>query len=216
MSPRVLALFAKAPEPGHVKTRLCPPLSSGAAADLYRAMLLDVLEQHAAARDLERVIWYTPTSSFAWFRDHAPSGYRLLPQYGTDLGARMAQVFRVHHAEGFRRIVLRGTDSPTLPEDRVPLAFEGLERSDLVVCPDLDGGYNLVGLRAPSPALFELQMSRASVLEKTLERAGKLGLAFEVLAPHYDIDTADDLERAILDLTAQRTPRTLHWVHTAR
>jgi len=211
----VLALFAKAPVPGQVKTRLCPPLSPEEAADLYRAMLLDVLDQHAAGTGAERVVWYTPPSSFAWFGANVPAGYRLLPQYGPDLAARMAHVVWVHHQEGYQRIVLRGTDSPTLPMDSIERAFVLLEGTDLVFGPDPDGGYNLIGLRAPCERLFQVEMSRSTVLEQTLGHARAAGLGFELLPPHHDVDTAEDLERLAPGLSESRTPRTLDWLRRA-
>jgi rSAM/selenodomain-associated transferase 1 len=213
---RVLALFAKAPLRGQVKTRLCPPFTAEEAADLYEAMLLDILDQHAAATGAERVLWYTPQSSFDWFREHVPVGYRLLPQYGPDLAARMAHVFRVHHQEGYGRIVLRGTDSPTLPGEYVGQAFGLLERTALVLGPDPDGGYNLIGLRAPCESLFRVEMGRATVFEQTLEHARAAGLAFELLPPHHDVDTADDLARLAPELSESRTPRTFRQVQAAR
>ncbi len=215
MSKRVLALFAKAPLPGRVKTRLTPPYAPAEAAKLYEAMLLDILDQHRGAPGLDLVVWYTPDDGREWFEREA-SGYRLLPQRGADLGERMAALFRVHQAEGYDRVVLRGTDSPTLPPDRVERAFDRLDRADLVISPDLDGGYNLIGMREPCDALFSLEMSRESVLRRTLDRAAEAGRSCELLPEHYDVDTAADVERMRPDLTEDRTPRTLHWLRSAR
>jgi rSAM/selenodomain-associated transferase 1 len=212
VSAHVLALFAKAPVPSQAKTRLCPPLTPERAADLYRAMLLDVLDQHAGEEGIERVVWYTPPASFDWFRTEVPAVYRLLPQCGADLGARMARAFQVHCWEGYERIVLRGTDSPTLPEEAIERAFAALERVDLVLCPDLDGGYNLVGLREPCAPLFQIEMSRSSVLAQTLNRAHSAGLSVELLPAHHDVDTVADLERLAPELDEARTPRTLRWL----
>jgi len=142
----LLALFAKAPRPGTVKTRLAPDFGAEAAAALYRAMLLDIADQHAGQAGCDLALWYAPDDAEGWFRAHVPEAYRLLPQTGPDLGARMRAFFAHHFDEGYTRIVLRGTDSPTLPQDRVNKALSALESDDLVICPDLDGGYNLVGL----------------------------------------------------------------------
>lgn len=216
MSDALLALFAKAPIPGEVKTRLCPPLSLTEAASLYEAMLLDILDQHARFEGAERVLWYTPPAAASWFERSAGGRYRLRPQEGPDLGARMGTLFRAHAREGYGRMVLRGTDSPTLPLERVSAAFDALERAELVLCPDRDGGYNLIGLRAPCDALFELEMSRASVLEQTVARAREKGLCVEILPPHHDVDTAEDLSRIREALSAEHTPRTLRWFQNAR
>jgi hypothetical protein len=213
--PRVLALFAKAPIPGEVKTRLCPPLSPVRAAELYSAMLLDILDQDAQRRDVDLALWYSPPTAFPWFADHVPPRYRLLPQTQGNLGARMANLFRVHGSEGYRRIVLRGTDSPTLPPERVAEALDALERAELVLCPDLDGGYNLIGLRWPCDALFSMELGHASVLEQTLARARAAGLSFELLPPHHDVDRPEDLERLEASLSEALTPRTLRWLRCA-
>jgi rSAM/selenodomain-associated transferase 1 len=201
---------------GQAKTRLSPPLTPEEAAELYRAMLLDVLDQHSTLGEVELAVWYTPRSAFEWFRDSVPSVYRLMPQYGSDLGARMAHLFRVHHAEGYSRIVLRGTDSPTLPEARIGEALARLETEQVVLCPDLDGGYNLIGLRAPCDALFSLEYGHSSVFEQTVERARAEGLSVAILPGHHDVDTGEDLERLAETATREWTPRTLHWLERGR
>ena len=195
--------------PGAVKTRLAPELGAERAAAFYEAMLLDVLEQHAGASDCELALWFTPDESADWFAKHAPPRYRLLQQRGRDLAERMRALFQSHAAEGFDRIVLRGTDSPTLPAARVAQAFAALEHAPLVLCPDRDGGYNLIGQSAPHDSLFELELSRASVLAATLTRARELGLRAELLPAHHDVDTWADVARLGAELDAERTPRTL-------
>ncbi len=209
MSRRILALFAKAPVPGQVKTRLAGALSLESAAALYEAMLLDIVDQHAAERDCARALWFAPPEAGAWFARFEPAGWRVVPQQGPDLAARMATLFRVHAAEGFDRIVLRGTDSPTLPAARVAEAFAALERAELALCPDRDGGYNLIGLRAASDRLFALELSHAGVLSQTLASARALGLRAELLPAHHDVDTPEDLRRLLPELDLVRTPRTL-------
>ena len=204
----MLALFAKAPVPGVVKTRLSPQLSPERAAAFYEAMLLDVLDQHAAEADCELALWYTPAGSAGWFESRVPSGCKLHAQTGPGLAERMRAAFRLHCAEGFDRVVLRGTDSPTLPPARVGMAFAALEHFPLTLCPDRDGGYNLIGLREPHDSLFALEFSRASVLGATLARAGELGLACELLPAHHDVDTWDDLQRLGPELDPRCTPRT--------
>ena len=204
----MLALFAKAPVPGEVKTRLLPQLSAERAAQLYAAMLADVLDQHAAEADCELALWYTPESAGEWFAANAPARYRRLPQRGADLSERMRALFHFHAREGAQRIVLRGTDSPTLPAVRVREAFAALEHFPIALCPDRDGGYNLIGLREPHDALFALEFSLASVLGATLARARELSLACELLPAHHDVDTWDDLVRLGRELDPRSAPRT--------
>jgi hypothetical protein len=209
MSRRILALFAKAPLPGLVKTRLAPEISLEQAAELYEAMLRDILDQHAARRTCDLALWFAPPAERPWFERAAPPGMRLLPQIGDDLAARMAGLFRSHEAEGYDRIVLRGTDSPTLPLARVDEAFEALDFADLVLCPDRDGGYNLIGLRARCDALFDLELSHAGVLTQTLSKARQIGLRADLLPAHHDVDTWADFLFLSRELDAGLTPRTL-------
>ncbi len=211
MSGAVLAVFAKAPVPGSVKTRLCPPLTLEEAAAGYEAMLLDVLDQ-APPPGVERALWFTPEEQRGWFERAAP-GWPLYAQRGPDLAARMAALFEVHAAQGHGRMVLRGSDSPTLPAETVAAAFAALDEADVAICPDRDGGYNLIGLCRPAPALFGLEMSTASVLEDTLARARREGLQVRLLPAWHDVDTVADL--AQLEPCA-RAPRTTRWLATAR
>ena len=211
----MLALFAKEPVAGRVKTRLSPPFSLEEAASFYEAMLRDILEQHLRS-EVDRVLWYEPDSAEEWFRGVVPEGYRLVPQRGASLAERMQYLFHRHAVERYTRVVLRGTDSPTLPVERIEEAFDRLENSDVVLCPDLDGGYNLIGLREPQDGLFELEMSTASVLEQTLERARRAGLRTELLPSHHDVDTESDLELLEPELSETLTPRTLRWLRDFR
>jgi rSAM/selenodomain-associated transferase 1 len=189
-----LVVFAKQPAPGQVKTRLCPPFSPEQAARFYACMLEDVLESTLAASTalgLEPVLAVTPPEAAATLA--APAGLRREPQRGADLGARMEHAFTRELAAGHCPVLLRGSDSPTLSLATLGAALDALERSDLVLCPDRDGGYNLVGLRRMAPGLFSHPMSTASVLDDTLARAVGAGLAHTLLPAGFDLDTAADL-----------------------
>lgn len=213
MSRDLLALFAKCPRPGEVKTRLVPELGATDAAALYEAMLLDIVEQHSnppADRDL--ALWFSPEDAEPWFRSNVPPAYRLLAQEGSDLPKRMRALFERHSAEGYTRIVLRGTDSPTLPGARIDGAFATLSDSDLVLCPDLDGGYNLIGLCAPCDDIFDISMSTASVLDETVARAEAAGLRVRLLDPHHDVDVPADLALLRAGLDPVCAPRTARWL----
>jgi rSAM/selenodomain-associated transferase 1 len=216
MRQRILCLFAKAPRPGAVKTRLSPPLTAAQAADLYAAMLLDVVDVSARLEGMELALWHDPPQARDWFAQHVPSRFRLLPQRGQGLGERMAALFETHAAEGFDRIVLRGTDSPTLPPERIHEAFDALEDVNVVTCPDLDGGYNLIGLRAAHSQLFELEMSTESVLSQTREQARRAGLSWSELPPHHDVDVAEDLDRLRGEKAERIAPRTYAWLQRQR
>jgi len=212
VSAPLLGLFAKYPQAGQVKTRLTPDLSLEQAADLYRAMLLDIIENSTQQRGFSLALWYTPPEQRAWFAKHAPS-FELYAQRGSGLAQRMGAFFETHASRGSRRMLLRGTDSPTLPAQLIREGLKALEDCDLVLGPGLDGGYNLIGLREPCAALFEPEMSQADLLQQTLHAASAAGLRYRLLQPTPDIDTIQDLRALSPDQVPQRTA---HWLVSER
>jgi rSAM/selenodomain-associated transferase 1 len=211
----VLVVFAKAPQPGRVKTRLSPPLTAEQAADLYTAMLSDVLAASAEfsrALDLDPVVAVHPWDRRGALAGIVPSSFRVIPQRGVNLAARMGRAVLEAAAGGARRILLRGSDSPTLTGAMVGEALTALSDCDVVLRPDLDGGYSLVGLRRPVPGLFDHPMSADSVLADTVANARRRGLRTQVAAPSFDIDTAADLRHlaaARVTGLAEICPRTV-------
>ncbi len=193
-----IVVLARSPRPGRVKTRMSPPFSHDQAAAFYGALLADVLATTAAAArelGLDPIVAVDPPEACGGIATAAPSGFRVVAQRGPDLSRRMEWAVREVAAAGCRRILLRGSDSPLLGVDTLRAALSGLEDADLVLCPDRDGGYSLVGLRRPAPGLFSHPMSTSTVLEDTLERAKSRGLTTGLLEPSFDIDTVDDLTR---------------------
>lgn len=191
-----LVVFAKAPRPGQVKTRLCPPLHPEQAAELYAAMLADVLAASARFAQelcLDAVLAVHPASAAPELARTAPTRFRVVAQRGPDLARRMAHAVEECAAAGAGRILLRGSDSPALGGEIVAEALSALEEADLAVSPDRDGGYSLIGLRRPVPGLFDHPMSTQSVLEDTLANAAAAGLDTRTLSPCFDVDSAEDL-----------------------
>lgn len=212
-----LVVFAKWPAAGAVKTRLCPPLTPGEAAEFYGAMLDDVIaamSRLAPPLGLEPVLAVHPPESVAQFAARAP-GWRVVAQVGADLSERMEAAAAAELARGAARVLLRGSDSPALGAETLRAALAALERADLALCPDRDGGYNLAALRRLVPGLFAHPMSTASVLEDTLAAARARGLGCELLAPGFDVDTAADfalLRAARASGAADLCPRSGAWL----
>jgi rSAM/selenodomain-associated transferase 1 len=203
--------MAKAPRPGQVKTRLCPPLGPRDAAALSRAFLLDRIEQ-VRGLGARLAIAYAPADAQPVFRALAP-GFELIPQRGPDLGARMSAAIEDLVAAGAAGAILVGTDSPTLPTEYLAEAAGRLAASDadLVLGPSEDGGYYLIGLRAPRPELFrEIAWSTPAVLPETIHRARALGLRTASLPAWFDVDTGDDLDRLERELAARPGPEPRH------
>lgn len=208
-----LVIFAKAPIPGHVKTRLCPPLTPDEAATLHGSFVLDTLERSKAAATrfklpFDRHLACSPTSTHVFFKImEERQGVRLLDQVGDDVGARMHQTFDALFAKGYTQVVMVGTDVPSLPLEQYKQAFTLLASHDLVLGPALDGGYYLIGLKRPIPELFAgIPWSTEQVLHLTQEKAQALGLTIARTTPWRDIDTAEDL-LALIDANALDTEK---------
>jgi len=201
-----LVVLAKAPRAGEVKTRLCPPLTPQEAAELYARLLSDVLAASAELAHelgLVAIVAVHPAQACAEIARGAPSRFSVVPQRGADLGRRMEWAVREACAAGAPRVVLRGSDSPLIDAEVVSAALAALDGADLVLRPDRDGGYGLVGSKRPAPGLFDHPMSTATVLADTLANAARLGLSTRLLEPGFDVDTLADLRR----LEVLRSPR---------
>ena len=203
-----LVIFAKAPVPGQVKTRLSPALTADEAATLHGSFVLDTLERTKAAvgtfkLPVDRFLACAPSSTHVFFRImEARHGVTLLDQQGEDLGARMHHTFDNLFARGYQRVCLVGTDVPSLPLTHYRDAVESLTRHDLVIGPARDGGYYLIGLTRPRADLFaNIPWSTDRVMALTQERADAAGLKTAVLPAWSDVDTLHDLQ-ALIDESA--------------
>jgi len=202
MPPSVLAVMAKAPRAGRVKTRLCPPLSPDEAAELAGAFLLDAVDQVRSVAAVRPAMAYAPVDARAFFHAIAPD-FDLVAQRGDDLGARLAHAFEDLLADGTPGAIVIGSDVPTLPSAVLGAALDRLAGADLVLGPSEDGGYYLIGLREPRAALFaDMAWSTAVVFEETMRRASGLGLDVGLLPAWFDVDTGADLERLEASLAA--------------
>jgi rSAM/selenodomain-associated transferase 1 len=192
-----VAIMAKAPRPGEVKTRLCPPLLAAEAAALYRCFLLDKIAAVRTLLGARPVLAYTPDEALAEFAALAPD-FTLVPQRGSDLGARLHATLAGLLAAGHPAAIAVDSDTPTLPREFLQQAVDRLARPgpDVVLGPTEDGGYYLIGVRAAHGALFDdVPWSTSAVLEVTLRRAAAAGLESARLLPWFDVDTPDDLRR---------------------
>ena len=197
LPPVAVAIMAKAPRPGQVKTRLCPPLLPAEAAALYRCFLLDKIAAVGALAETQPVIAYTPDDARAEFTALAP-GFALVAQHGPDLGARLQATLASLLAAGHAGAIAVDSDTPTLPGAFLQQAVDRLTRPgpDVVLGPTEDGGYYLIGVRVAHRELFEgVPWSTPDVLDVTLRRAAAAGLHAACLPPWFDVDTAGDLER---------------------
>ncbi|TWT52278.1 2-phospho-L-lactate guanylyltransferase [Thalassoglobus neptunius] len=202
----ILAIFMKHPEPGKVKTRLGREIGFDEAAELYQAFQLDLLESTQRTSD-QRVIAFSPVAeaSRKYFVEHANEDDLLWEQPEATLGERLIQVFDDFLNQD-NRVVVIGSDSPSLPNRLIEEAFRQLETSDIVLGPACDGGYYLVGQRTRCPEMFnDISWSEPSVLSQTVERIRNAQQSLCLLEPWYDVDSLDDLQMLREHLDAMRT-----------
>ncbi|MDO3378197.1 TIGR04282 family arsenosugar biosynthesis glycosyltransferase [Geoalkalibacter halelectricus] len=200
----VLGIFAKEPQAGQTKTRLCPPLSPAEAAAFYAVSLEESVARMAAGA-WRLVIFYSGKRDY--FARAFP-GVPLLAQQGAELGARMDHALRVLLDAGARAAVLIGSDSPDLPLEHVQEAFAALAGHEAVLAPALDGGYVLIGESRHHPELFaDIPWSTSRVLAATRQRARAAGIDLRELAPWDDLDDWAALESLLARAPASLTAR---------
>jgi rSAM/selenodomain-associated transferase 1 len=163
---------------------------------------------------VDPVVAFSPPAAGGEFARLTGGRFRLIPQQGADLGARLENAFRVLFEEGYDRVAAVSTDSPDLPAEYLQQAFSHLERARVVLGPCPDGGYYLIGLSRLVPELFrEMPWSTERVLPETEARVRGKGLTLAYLPAWHDVDTATDLDRLVTTLTGlgapdARAPRT--------
>ena len=180
-----IVLFTRWPAPGHAKTRLIPALGADGAAALHRR-----LTERAVATC--RVLGLTvevrttgaPVAGFAaWLGDDL----RYIDQGDGDLGVRLARAAAATPA------LLIGADIPDLTAAHLRRAAAVLTEAPVVIGPAEDGGYWLLGLAAPMPALFEkIAWGTATVFAETVAKLAEPPVILETLA---DLDRPEDLSR---------------------
>ena len=202
-----LSVFAKAPIPGGVKTRLQPALSQAQSAELHQAFVQDTWE--AVRRRWPGAAHFYSDINWPGYRDLVGVD-RVSLQRGADLGERMFHCFEDLHLQGYNRIVIIGSDSPTLPTEYLEQAFDALGATDAVLGPTEDGGYYAVGCRVPRAGMFEgVRWSNDQTLEQTEAAFRAVSLKSVRLPWWYDVDTVDDLTRLATD--ALLPPHTKDW-----
>ncbi len=191
-------VVAKAPVPGRVKTRLIPALGAIGAAHLHEALTRRTLATIAEFHPARFQLHCHPGIAHPFFRDmQARHPLTLMPQRGSNLGARMHHALRLGVRLGFHAILV-GTDCPEIDRAYLEQAARALETPRrLVLGPATDGGYVLIGCNfAPPRALFTgVPWGTARVLRETLGRCRRLGIEPVLLTPLADIDRPEDLSR---------------------
>jgi rSAM/selenodomain-associated transferase 1 len=201
-----LGIMTKVPEPGKVKTRLTPPLTSVEAAGLNTCFLQDLsqsIDRATKTSPAQGVGIYMPVGKEAAYDRILPAGFVLIPQRGDGFGERLGLAVKDLLAAGFSSACLINSDSPTVDGSCFAEAANELadSRDRIVIGPSSDGGYYLIGMKKLHRRLFEqIDWSTERVMEQTLDRANEIGVPVHQLPTGYDVDDEVTLRRLCEEL----------------
>jgi rSAM/selenodomain-associated transferase 1 len=189
----ILAVFAKAPIPGRVKTRLIPPLTPESAASLHEAMVRDTVNAgsgfQAAVCEL-----HTDIVTDAW-KDLDVSRKLQIPG---DLGLKMLHALDTGLRAGASRAIILGADAPTVPSGHIETLIASA--ADVALGPADDGGYYAISARRVHPNMFRgVDWGTHTALSATLRAVAQCSLSVEVGPAWYDVDQPADLVRLAAD-----------------
>lgn len=189
---RLLIIFVKNPELGKVKTRLAKSIGEEAALAVY-LRLLHHTQEVAEKMPCDKAVYY---SAFVDTEDSWNNKkYKKYLQQGSSLGEKMTRAINVSLAAGYDSVCLIGSDIYELRAHTIDSAFSKLETHDVVIGPAKDGGYYLIGMKAPHPEIFQLKRwSTPDVFSETIKLIDKNGLTYAQTQLLNDIDEPEDLK----------------------
>ncbi len=187
----LLIIFTRNIILGKCKTRLAKTTGPYVALNIYR-FLVEHTAKISGELNVTRWVYYSDkVEENDLFDNNAYSKYR---QQGDDLGARMYSAVRDGFLAGFEKVIIIGSDIYDLEAIDLEKAFDTLNYHDYVIGPASDGGYYLLGMKAPLRDLFvDKSWGTNTVLKKTLEDLE--GLDVKLLDTRNDVDVYEDIEK---------------------
>jgi len=186
-------LFARDPVLGQVKTRLSSSLDDETILRLYTCFVEDSLEKIRKVDNADCFVGISPSNLSGFFNGIEGSDIRLFIQQGENLGDKMRQAFVDRFADGYKKVVIIGSDSPSLPVSYIDEVLTS--DKDLMLGPSTDGGYYLIGMVGKVSDVFAgIAWGTDQVLDETLDRVKKAGVSLELLPVWYDVDFPEDLK----------------------
>jgi rSAM/selenodomain-associated transferase 1 len=201
----VAILFARVPAPGFVKTRLIPHLGAERACALHAACVGDVADLlERALPEAQKWLYWSEAPGPEFFLGELalPPSFGMALQSGLELGERMGRALErtltPGNMNGAQRVLLVGSDSPTLPPAYLREALDALTRHDMVLGPSDDGGFYLVGARKFDRSAFDgVEWGTSQVFARTAANIVRAGLSLHTLPRWYDLDEWPDVERLL-------------------
>lgn len=192
----VVLVFAKAPVAGKVNTRLIPDIGIDAATELQSELIQSRLKNLQDKKLCATQLWCAPNLTHDFFQDCKQQySIELYEQQGADLGERMSSAIE-KSLKNFKRVVLIGTDAPSLTSEHINSAIEQLGNNDVVIGPAEDGGYVLIAMSKQCDKVFHsVEWGSDAVLKSTRANIKKNDLSFFELDSLWDIDRVEDYLR---------------------
>jgi len=190
---KAVILFARDLILGQVKTRLSSSFNDETILRLYTCFVEDSLEKIRQVDNADCFVGISPSNISGFFNGIEDSDTRLFIQQGKDLGDKMRQAFVDRFSDGYKKVVIIGSDSPSLPVSYINQALNS--DKDLMLGPSTDGGYYLIAMTGKVSEVFDgIAWGTEQVLDETLNRVKKAGVSLELLPVWYDVDFPEDLK----------------------
>jgi uncharacterized protein len=191
MDKKAIILFVRNPVLGQVKTRLAASIGRNNALEIYKR-LLEHTRLITANLACDKYVFYADGIMQQDIWDNEIYQKRI--QEGADLGERMAQAFQSLFSSGYKEVLIIGSDCYELSQEHLEKAFETLHEVDIVLGPATDGGYYMLGLKEPAPAIFtNMTWSSSGVFSETINRLKKLNRRYRLMPVRNDVDEEKDL-----------------------
>ncbi len=183
-----LIIFVRQPQLGKVKTRLAAQIGKEEALAIY-IKLLEHTKQICKTVVADKYLFGTENEM-----DVCWDGFLNAKQHGENLGSRMQNAFEELLKKGYQKLVIIGSDCPSLTSKIVEKALIALENNDTVIGPSADGGYYLLGMKKLYADLFKNKnWSTSSVYEDTVKDFKNHAIKYHILPPLTDVDEAKDV-----------------------
>ena len=208
-----LILMTRIPIPGKTKTRLMDIFTGEECVEIHKCFLLDLFNIFEYIKeDVDVYLTYTPEGSLNIIENIMPKYTKSFPQVGETLGERMENAFKNVFNLGYEKIVLIGSDIPSIQPEDIIKGFEILESKDICLGTTFDGGYYLIGMKTLFKEVFDesIKWGKKSVFEGTMHIANDLELSIGLVSKHLDIDTKEDIISFKEKVNSQRKTERMH------
>jgi rSAM/selenodomain-associated transferase 1 len=219
MTRSVVLVFAKLPKPGRVKTRLLGAMAPEQAAEVHRRCLEDTLALVSRVPRCQKYLRVAARPGQARALANLlglDQRWRVDVQRGRNLGERLHEALDSFWKQGYRKVVVVGTDTPWMGRRRIVQALRLLKTADVVLGPTADGGYYLAGVRRVIAEMFQrIPWGTSQVFRMTLRALKKEGASYRLLPLDFDLDRPEDLEQAakLLRCNPERAPSLARWLN---